>query len=102
MTTLSQDGTDTMEADLSFLTDFAEKNRERYSMAAPYLHIAMNSCVPNFRYRCARLSFSKFGAVGRGGRQGPEEIWCECAVQAGAERSSSALLSQQPRDCQFS
>jgi Rps23 Pro-64 3,4-dihydroxylase Tpa1-like proline 4-hydroxylase len=43
MTTLSQNGTDTMEADLSFLMDFAEKNRERYSMAAPYPHIAIDN-----------------------------------------------------------
>ncbi len=43
MNTLSQDGADTMEADLSFLMDFAEKNRERYSMAAPYPHIAIDN-----------------------------------------------------------
>ena len=34
--------TDQMEADLSFLMDFADKNRERYLTAAPFPHIAID------------------------------------------------------------
>lgn len=35
-------GLDTVEADLSFLMDFADKNHERYSNATPFPHIAID------------------------------------------------------------
>jgi Rps23 Pro-64 3,4-dihydroxylase Tpa1-like proline 4-hydroxylase len=34
---------DTLEADLGFLTDFADKNRERYEAATPFPHIAIDN-----------------------------------------------------------
>jgi len=46
MNVISERGTDTMEADLSFLMDFADKNHECYLTAKPYPHIA----IDNFLY----------------------------------------------------
>lgn len=43
MSTLSAYGTDQMEADLSFLMDFADKNHERYLSASPFPHIAIDN-----------------------------------------------------------
>ena len=43
MRTLSVVHTGTVEADLSFLMDFADKNRERYLTAKPFPHISLDS-----------------------------------------------------------
>jgi Rps23 Pro-64 3,4-dihydroxylase Tpa1-like proline 4-hydroxylase len=43
MSALTEDVTDKVEADLSFLEDFAEKNRERYATATPFPHIAIDN-----------------------------------------------------------
>ena len=43
MGAMSAISTDTLEADLSFLTDFADKNRERYATAKPFPHIAIDN-----------------------------------------------------------
>ena len=43
MSTLSAVDTGTVEADLSFLMNFADKNRERYSTARPFPHISLDS-----------------------------------------------------------
>jgi Rps23 Pro-64 3,4-dihydroxylase Tpa1-like proline 4-hydroxylase len=44
MTALQKDVSETLEADLDFLMDFAENNHERYVSAEPYPHI----CIDNF------------------------------------------------------
>lgn len=43
MSTLSTVDLDTVEADLDFLTDFAEKNRERYLAGLPFPHISIDN-----------------------------------------------------------
>jgi Rps23 Pro-64 3,4-dihydroxylase Tpa1-like proline 4-hydroxylase len=43
MSGISEYGTDTVEADLNFLTDFADNNHGRYLAAAPYPHIAIDN-----------------------------------------------------------
>ena len=43
MSALLEDRTDTVEADLDFLMDFADKNHERYSTATPFPHIAIEN-----------------------------------------------------------
>jgi Rps23 Pro-64 3,4-dihydroxylase Tpa1-like proline 4-hydroxylase len=42
MSVIAERGTETLEADLDFLTEFADKNRERYSAAKPFPHIAID------------------------------------------------------------
>jgi len=43
MSVLSEVAPEAVEADLDFLTDFAEKNRERYLTATPFPHIAIDN-----------------------------------------------------------
>ena len=43
MGAVSTVGADTLEVDLDFLADFAEKNRERYAVATPFPHIAIEN-----------------------------------------------------------
>lgn len=43
MSALSKDATETAEADLSFLMDFADKNHGRYLTAEPFPHIAIDN-----------------------------------------------------------
>jgi Rps23 Pro-64 3,4-dihydroxylase Tpa1-like proline 4-hydroxylase len=43
MSALQQDVAATLEADLDFLMDFAEKNHERYVSAQPYPHISLDN-----------------------------------------------------------
>jgi len=43
MSGISEYGTDTVEADLNFLTEFADNNHGRYLAATPYPHIAIDN-----------------------------------------------------------
>ena len=96
MTTLSQNGTDTVEADLSFLMDFADKNHGRYLTANPYPHIAIDNFLrPEILDTVVRDFPSRDSEQwGSAVDKDQKKFACECAVQDGAERSSSALLSE--------
>src|ERR1700734_1008120 len=43
MNALQKEGSETLEADLEFLTNFAENNHERYVSAEPYPHISIDN-----------------------------------------------------------